>query len=188
MDSKTKAASFLLGTYITLYVSAHAVADKDVPRDAKHITFLGQVMCLVLRGTSLSATAVRADVQRDVRAERKLHCFVFESMPNDDPESPAELAEVTGQPTLPVIPDHHSASIRKRKQLVFLLGTYITLYVSAHAVADKDVPRNTKHITCPRKVMCLVLRGTSLSATACALTYSVMYVPRKLTAFESTAE
>ena len=44
MDSKTKAASFLLGTYITLYVSAHAVADKDVPRNTKHITFLGQVM------------------------------------------------------------------------------------------------------------------------------------------------
>ena len=36
MDSKTKAASFLLGTYITLYVSAHAVADKDVPRNTKH--------------------------------------------------------------------------------------------------------------------------------------------------------
>ena len=52
---------------------------------------------LGVAGHILVATACALTYSVMYVPRRKLAAFVFESMPNDDPESMAELAEVTGR-------------------------------------------------------------------------------------------
>jgi hypothetical protein len=71
--------------------------------------------------------------------------------------------------------------------IMFGIGAQVITPTTGEVAPLAIVEVDEVTITCPRYVMCLVLCDTSLSATAWALTYNVMYVPRRSLAvvFES---